>query len=298
MKNREKEIVQVTVWGAVINVILAVVKLLAGIFGRSAAMMADAVHSLSDLVSDVIILAMVRVSSKGKDKSHDYGHGKFETLATVMVALLLIVVGAKLMAGGVEKILLVARGGSLQTPGLIALWAALISIAVKEVLFQWTACTGKKNNSPAVVTNAWHHRTDALSSVASALGIGAAVIFGGKWIILDPLVCCAISIFIFAVAVKMALPALKELTEASLPDDVEQSIENVIRSVEGVDDVHALKTRKSGPSIIIDAHVVVNPEMSVAVAHEITTVAETALRNKYGQETQITLHIEPDAAAD
>ncbi|MCF0175584.1 MAG: cation transporter, partial [Bacteroidales bacterium] len=221
MRTREKRIYSVTIWGAVANVFLSLAKLAAGTLGRSTAMLADAIHSLSDLVSDVIVLAMVAVSSKGKDKGHDYGHGKFETLATECVALLLFVVGAKLMSSGVGKILEVMRGGSIESPGAIALWAALASIIVKEALYQWTVHVGKAVDSPAVITNAWHHRTDALSSVGSALGIGAAILFGGKWAILDPVVGCFISIFIFVIAVKMALPALNELTEGSLPDDVE-----------------------------------------------------------------------------
>ncbi len=298
MSDREKEISKVTVWGAVCNVALSVFKLIAGVLGHSAAMMADAVHSLSDLVSDVIVLVMVRISSKGKDESHDYGHGKFETLATVAVALLLVVVGVRLFSGGVAKINAAFHGGSIAVPGIIALTAAIVSVVVKEFLFQWTAFVGRRNNSPAVITNAWHHRTDALSSVGSAIGIGAAVAFGGKWAILDPIVCCVISIFIFYIAVKMALPALNELTEGSLPDDMESEITELIRSVSGVTDVHALKTRKSGPCIIIESHIVVNPEMSVAEAHRITTEAETAIRLRFGAETQISIHVEPHVDAE
>ena len=297
MENREKEISKVTVWGAVANVALAIVKFIAGIVGQSSAMMADAVHSLSDLVSDVIVLAMVKVAAKGKDKSHDYGHGKFETLATAAVAILLLVVGAKLCASGVTKIKTVLQGGSIETPGTIALVAALVSIAVKEILFQVTARTGRRHNSPAVIANAWHHRTDAMSSVGAAMGIGAAIIFGGKWAVLDPLVCCGISVFIFYIAVKMALPAISELSEASLPDETEEEIISLTRQVEGVRDVHALKTRKSGPNIIIEAHIVVDPEMSVREAHDITEIAESCLRDKFGKETQISLHVEPSEDA-
>ena len=296
--NREKQIFSVTIWGGVANILLSIAKLVAGTIGKSSAMMADAVHSLSDVVSDVIVLVMVKISSKGRDKGHDYGHGKFETLATVAVSLLLIVAGGKLLAGGVEKIKMVIDGGSIDVPGKIALWAALLSILVKELLFQWTAHVGRKTNSPAVISNAWHHRTDALSSIGSALGIGAAIIFGGKWAILDPLVCCGISIFIFYIAVTMAVPALLELTEASLSDEVEDDLSTIIRSVEGVDDVHAIKSRKAGPNIILECHIVVNPEMSVAEAHRITEIAESRIREKYGQETQISLHIEPDVESD
>lgn len=296
--DREHTITRVTALGAAANMALSALKLFAGIFGRSSAMVADAVHSISDLVSDVVVIVMVKVSSREQDKSHDYGHGKFETLATAMVALLLLVVGARLMAGSIEKIRIVASGGTLAVPGKVALWAALASIAVKEALYQWTAHVGRKVNSPAMISNAWHHRTDALSSVGSVLGIGGAILLGGKWAILDPVACCVISAFIFVVAVKMALPALNELTEASLPEDMEARIVELLLSVEGVDNVHALKTRRNGPDIIVDAHMVVDPEMSVAAAHEITEIAESRVRDEYGSGTQITLHVEPSVESE
>ena len=294
MKDREKSIYRVTIWGAVVNVALAAVKFIAGLVGRSNAMMADAVHSLSDLVSDVVVLVMVSFSTKGRDKGHDYGHGKFETLATACVSLLLVLVGCQLMSSGVGKIREVINGGTIEVPGKIALWAAIVSIIVKEILYQWTARTGKAVGSPAVVTNAWHHRTDALSSIGSGIGIGAAILFGGKWVILAPIVGCAISIFIFYIAVKMAIPALDELTDGSLPDDIEEEIIELARSTEGVDNVHALKTRRIGPNIVIEAHIVVNPQMTVAKAHSITEKVEERLQQRYGAATQISLHVEPD----
>lgn len=297
-QGRERTITRVTFWGAVANLALSALKFAAGLVGRSSAMVADAVHSLTDLISDVIVIVMVKVSSKEQDEGHDYGHGKFETLATAAIALLLVVVGAKLMAGGVEKIRFAIGGGELEVPGRIALWAALLSIVVKEILYQWNARVGRKLGSPAMISNAWHHRTDALSSVGAALGIGGALLFGGKWAILDPIVCCAISIFIFVVAIKMALPAIGELTEASLPEEMENRIVDILMSVEGVDNVHALKTRRNGPNIIVEAHIVVNPEMSVSEAHRLTEIGETLLREEYGAGTHISLHVEPSVESD
>lgn len=297
-EERGNTITKVTVWGAVCNMLLAVGKLFAGLYGRSAAMVADAVHSFSDLVSDFVVIIMVKVAGKGHDKGHDYGHGKFETLATAIVSLLLITVGGKLMAGAVSRIRTVIGGGTLEAPGFIALWAAIASIAVKEILYQWTARTGRRVNSSAMIANAWHHRSDALSSVGSALGISGAILLGGKWTILDPIVCVIISIVIIVVAVKMAIPALAELTEASLPDETEDHITAIIESVPGVDNAHALKTRRNGPNIIIDAHIVVKPEMSVYEAHEITTQVEDAIRNEFGEETQVSIHVEPHIDAE
>lgn len=298
MEDRTRKITSVTLWGAVSNVALAAAKLAAGVVGHSSAMVADAVHSISDLVSDVIVLVMIKVASKGTDKSHDYGHGKFETLASMAVSILLFVVGARLLASGIVQIGNVVHGGSIAVPGMIAFWAALVSIVVKEILFQWTARVARECESTAVLSNAWHHRTDALSSVASALGIGTAVLLGGRWAILDPIVCCGISIFIFVIAVRMAIPALNELTEGSLPEQTESEINELILSVEGVEDVHALKTRRSGPSIIVEAHLVVDPEMKVVDAHKLTVDAEKLVRERFGEDTQISFHIEPCADAD
>lgn len=300
MTNEERghTISMVTVWGAVANMALSIMKLVAGLMGRSSAMVADAVHSFSDLVSDIVVLVMVRVASKGKDKSHDYGHGKFETLATVIISLLLLVVGARLMISAVERIRFVLEGGVLEAPGKIALWAAVISIIVKELLYQWTSRVGKLVDSQAMVANAWHHRSDALSSVGSAVGIGGAILLGGKWTILDPLVGAVISIVIIVVAVQMAVPAVNELTEASLPDNVENRIMDIIRAVSGVENVHDLRTRRSGPDIIIDVHIVVDPEMTVAAAHDITIEAETAVRKEFGEGTQLSIHVEPNEDSD
>lgn len=297
MENRGRKIMSVTIWGAVANLVLTLAKLAAGIFGRSTAMAADAVHSFSDLISDAVVLIMVKVAGKEKDKSHDFGHGKFETLATLAVSLLLLVVGVSLMSKGIEKIRFVAAGGIIEKPGMIALWAALFSIVVKEILYQWTARVGRAVNSQTMIANAWHHRSDALSSVGALAGIGGAIFLGGKWTVLDPIVGCIISIVIIVVSVKISIPAINELTDASLPEETEDRITKIIHSVKGVDNVHNLKTRQSGSSTIIDAHIVVNPQMSVAVAHEITVEIEKALCAAFGEQTQISIHVEPEREA-
>lgn len=297
MSSRKTELSRVTVWGAVINMVLSGLKLVAGIFGRSSAMVADAVHSLSDLVSDLIVLVMINISARGRDKGHDYGHGKFETLATLFASLLLIVVALKLMQHGIADIRSVVSGESIGKPSGFAAAIAFLSVAVKEILYQWTIRVGKKFSCETLVANAWHHRTDALSSVGALIGIGGAILLGGKWILLDPLVSCIISIVILVVAVKMSIPALLELTDASLPDEIENEIVQIISGVEGVLDVHDLKTRRLGPQIIIDVHIVVAPEMTVAKSHDVTIGAEEKIREKFGLETQISIHVEPSVDA-
>ena len=278
MDNRTKDIQKITLWGAFCNIALTIVKFVAGILGGSTAMLADAVHSASDLVTDIIVIVFTRISGKGKDKGHDYGHGKFETLATVVVSLMLLVVGAEMIKSSYQQIRSAVEGNPLPAPEMIALWAAVISIFSKEFLYQWTVKVGKRLSSPVVIANAWHHRTDALSSVGSLVGIAGAIALGGEWTILDPLVGAVISIVIIVMAVKMSIPALAELTEASLPEKTEQKMLEIIRSVEGVRGVHELKTRLCGHYCIADFHIVVDPETTILESHETTVIIERKLR--------------------
>lgn len=295
--SRQRKIEKITIIGSVVNLLLSVGKILVGILGKSAAMLADGVHSLSDLLSDIVVLVFVRISSKGKDKSHDYGYGKFETFATLIVSVLLLVVAAEMMASGIETIRKILNGGEIASPGYVALAAAAVSILAKELLYQFTVLVGKQVNSPVVIANAWHHRSDAFSSIGALVGISGAMFLGDKWIVLDPLVCCFISVAIIVLAVKMAVPSIKELLDVSLPDEMEREIISLASSVEGVRNVHGLKTRRNGPSVIIDAHIVVDPEISVVEAHDISTKVEETLTSRFGPETQMSIHIEPSEEA-
>lgn len=293
MNSRTQDIQKITLWGAACNIALTVIKFFAGILGGSAAMVADAVHSASDLISDIIVIVFARISSQGKDKGHDYGHGKFETLATVFVSVLLLVVGVEMIMSSYNQVMSAINGNPLPAPDTIALWAAVVSIAMKEFLYQWTARVGKRLASQAVIANAWHHRTDALSSIGSLAGIGGAIILGGSWTILDPLMGALISIVIIIVAIKIAIPALAELTEASLPEETEQRILAIAGSVEGVESVHDLKTRNCGHYCVFDFHAVIAPDTTILIAHEMTVVIEQRLRAEFGDETLINIHIEP-----
>ena len=241
--NREKQIFRVTVIGSAVNLILTAAK--------SAAMISDGIHSLSDLVSDFVVLAFVKVSSKGRDKDHDFGHGKFETFATMIVGVLLIAVGGKLLADGVDGIVGFLRGEEISTPGTIALWMAFISIISKELLARYTEAEGRRMDCAVVVANAWHHRSDALSSIGALIGIGGSILLGPRWAFLDPLASCVISIMLIVAAVKIALPAVRELLDVSLPDEAENEIRDIAQAVPGVINLHELKTIKEGPYVII-----------------------------------------------
>lgn len=294
---REQSIMRITLWGAAANCVLTICKVAAGIAGGSAAMVADGVHSLSDLISDFIVMIFVRISSKGQDHEHDYGHGKFETLATLMVSILLMIVGFKLMMGGIDSIRQFVNGEDIEQPGVVALYMAILSIVVKEVLYQVTAKVGRQVDSQAVIANAWHHRTDAISSVGSMAGIAGAIYLGKQWAVLDPLAGCIISIFILFVAIKMGGTAIHELMEASLPDEEEQEIEKLIMLIDGIEGVHNLKTRRNGKSVIIDVHIVVDPHIRVIEAHDMTVAAERLLYDRFGHDTQIFIHVEPSEEA-
>lgn len=296
--DRIAKVTFVTLVGSVVNIILTVFKIFAGVLGRSTAMIADGIHSLSDLLCDIVVIVFVKISAKGRDKDHDYGHGKFETFATLIISLMLIVVAVNLMSGGINKIRQILDGGEVSSPGMIALWAAVASIVLKEILYRYTIIQGKALNSPMMIANAWHHRSDAFSSVGSLLGIAGAIFLGDKFVILDPITGCVISIFILVMAVKMSVPAIKELLDVSLPDDVEEKIEATAKSVKGVVDLHELKTRREGPGIIMEGHLVLDSEISLKEAHDISKKVEESLRKEFGTETQISLHLEPEDDAE
>lgn len=296
--DRTAKVTFVTLVGSVVNIILTVFKIFAGVLGRSTAMIADGIHSLSDLLSDIVVIVFVKISAKGRDKDHDYGHGKFETFATLIISLMLIVVAVNLMSGGINKIRQILDGGEVSSPGMIALWAAVASIVLKEILYRYTIIQGRALNSPMMIANAWHHRSDAFSSVGSLLGIAGAIFLGDKFVILDPITGCVISIFILVMAVKMSVPAIKELLDVSLPDDVEEKIEATAKSVKGVVDLHELKTRREGPGIIMEGHLVLHSDISLKEAHNISKKVEESLRKEFGPEAQISLHLEPEDDAE
>lgn len=290
---RNKRIYKVTVIGSVVNLLLIIFKFAAGILGRSSAMIADAVHSLSDFVTDVIVIAFVKISGRPNDKDHEYGHGKYETLAALLIGVILLLVGFGIAYNGVTAIISVIGGEELPAPGMIALIGALVSILLKEGLYQYTAIEGRRLKSDAVIANAWHHRSDALSSVASAIGIGGAILLGDKWTILDPVAGVLVSIFIMITAVQLIKPSLDELMERSLPESTELEIRNIVEGFNGVYNFHNLYTRKIGGYYAIEFAICMNAEVSVKDAHETISTIEEKLRERFGNRTHIMIHVEP-----
>ena len=290
---RERQIYRVTLLGSVCNLLLTVFKFLAGIVGGSAAMVADAVHSLSDLATDIVVIAFVHIAGKPVDKSHDYGHGKYETLATAIIGVALIGVGVGIFWNGARTIYDFAQGQPLEEPGTIALVAALLSIVVKEALYQYTVLRGRQLNSQAMVANAWHHRSDALSSIGTAIGIGGAIFLGERWRVLDPLAAVAVSFFIVKVGFQLLIPCIDELLECSLPDEEEKFIIDTILAQPGVSDPHQLRTRRIGNYCAIEVHFRMDGHTPLEEAHAATRAIEDRLRAKFGPATLINTHVEP-----
>ena len=293
MMERNREIYKVTLVGGVVNVVLLLFKFVAGILGHSAAMVADAVHSLSDFLTDIIVLVFVRISGKPKDKSHDYGHGKYETLAMTLIGVALLAVAIGIFYSGITKVISWANGEILEAPGLLALWAALLSIVLKEGVYRYSMIKARKLNSQAVEANAWHHRSDALSSVGTAVGIGGAIFLGQRWTVLDPIASVIVGIFIVKVSIELLRKGIGDLMEQSLPDAVEEEILNLVASLPGDVKPHDLRTRRIGNHYAIELHILMDGDVSLREAHDKASEVEDLLRNRYGEETHVAVHVEP-----
>ena len=267
---------------------------MAGIVGHSSAMIADAVHSVSDFATDIIVLVFVRISHKPKDKSHDYGHGKFETLATTLIGIALFAVAVGIFINGAKKIMVWAKGGVLPQPGWLALVAALVSIVLKELTFQYTKRKAEQLDSQAMKANAWHHRSDALSSIGTSIGIGGAILLGERWTVLDPIASIAVGALIVKVAIDLLKNGMDELMEKSLPEEVENEILDIVRHVPGVREPHDLCTRRIGNHYAIEMHILMDGDIPLKEAHDKATEMERLLKERYGEETHISIHVEPE----
>lgn len=292
-EQRVKGIYRVTIIGSVVNLLLVVCKFIAGFLGRSTAVVADAVHSLSDLLTDIVVLVFVRISGKPADEDHDYGHGKYETLATAIIGIALFAVGVGILVESIEKIVAVVNGAVLPRPRLLAVIVTLLSVVSKEALYWYTIKMGRKYNSQAVVANGWHHRSDAFSSIGVLIGVVGAMVLGDKWSVLDPIAAAVVSVFIVKVAIDLVKPCVEELLERSLPNDIEQQIEQTILSVDGVTSPHHLRTRRIGNNYAIEVHIRMDGNLTLHEAHRITSAVERRLKEQFGEGTHVGIHTEP-----
>ena len=292
-QSEKQKIYTTTIIGSIANFLLVLLKFVAGFIGNSAAMIADAVHSLSDFVTDVIVIVFVRFAHKPKDELYAYGYGKYETLATAIIGVLLFIVGSGILWDGGWKIYHYFADGTLPEPHIIAFYMALVSIAVKELLYRYTAAVGRAVKSQVVVANAWHHRSDAMSSIGTAVGIGGAIFFGDGFEILDPVAAIVVSFFIMKVAIQLIIPSLGELLEKSLPEEVQEQIRQIILSYPGVSEPHHLRTRRIGNTYAIDVHLRMDGDMPLRIAHDHVSAIERKIRADFGMQTHISIHLEP-----
>ena len=290
---RCKEIYKVTLVGGAVNVVLLLFKFVAGIVGHSAAMVADAIHSLTDFVTDLIVLVFVRISGKPEDKSHDYGHGKYETLAMTIIGMALLAVAIGIVYSGIEKIVAWAGGAQLEAPGMLALWAALLSVLLKEGVYRYSMVKARQLRSQAVEANAWHHRSDALSSIGTAVGIGGAIFLGQRWTVLDPVASVIVGLFIVKISVDLLRDGIGDLMEQSLPDAVEEEMLRLVASLPGVVEPHDLRTRRIGNHYAIELHILMDGDIPLRQAHDKASEVEDLLRQHYGEETHVAVHVEP-----
>ncbi len=294
MNDQRTETAKKVTWiGFYVNLVLMTFKIVAGFIGKSTAMIADGIHSLSDFITDVIVLIFIGISGKERDEDHQYGHGKYETFATLLISLALIIVGIGIFWSGLTKVIDTVNGKIIEQPGYLALAAAILSIIVKEILFRYTKKEGEKINNQAVIANGWHHRSDAFSSIGTALGIGGAIFLGEKWRVLDPVAGIIVSFFILKVAVELGMPSVHELLEKSLPKETEEEINRIIRSNPEILAFHNLKTRKIGNNSVIDVHIKLDPQTTFIRSHDIATDIENKLREKFGAKTITSIHTEP-----
>ena len=293
MQTRVQRITRITVFGTIVNTLLLAFKFLAGILGGSAAMLADAVHSLSDFLTDIVVLVFVKISNRPADRKHSYGYGKYETLATLCIGIALLAVGIGIAVDGVEKIIQVWNGETLAQPGWIAFWAAIASIALKELTYWLTIRVAKQVDSEALRANAWHHRSDALSSIGTGLGIGGAILLGQKWTILDPIAALVVSVFIVLTALRLTYGAIGEFLEQSLPEENENEIRAIVAADKELSELHHLCTRRLGNRVAIEMHLRMPGNTPLTIAHKHASAIEQQLKQRFGDQTHINIHLEP-----
>ena len=293
MPTRVQRITRITVFGTIVNSLLLAFKFLAGILGGSAAMLADAVHSLSDFLTDIVVLVFVKISNRPADRKHSYGYGKYETLATLCIGIALLAVGIGIAVDGVEKIIQVWNGETLAQPGWIAFWAAIASIALKELTYWLTIRVAKQVDSEALRANAWHHRSDALSSIGTGLGIGGAILLGQKWTILDPIAALVVSVFIVLTALRLTYGAIGEFLEQSLPEENENEIRAIVAADKELSELHHLCTRRLGNRVAIEMHLRMPGNTPLTIAHRHASAIEQQLKQRFGDQTHINIHLEP-----
>jgi cation diffusion facilitator family transporter len=286
-RERDRRIRSITLWGALLNILLMALKIVSGLFIRSTALIADGIHSLSDLATDIVVILSSRLSNRPADDTHPYGHQKFETLATVFVSVVLMIVSGGLIWTAARDII----RGEGHIPGAWVLVIAGISVVSKEFIFQVTRRIAKKTHSASLYANAWHHRSDAFSSVAVLAG-GIAGLLG--WAMADLAATVVVGFMILGVGLRIFYRGLMELTEGSADQDSIAAIKDVLTAEEGICGWHALRTRKLGGELFVDLHVLVDEKLTVRESHDISLRIEERIKARLFKPVNVLIHIDPD----
>jgi cation diffusion facilitator family transporter len=290
---RTREGVFVTLVGLGVNGVLTAGKYAAGILGRSGAMIADATHSLSDILTDVVVLLGLGYTCKPADEEHAYGHGRVETLTAAFCGLVLLIAGLGIFFKGIADILRVVQGETLPRPGRVALYGAAGSIVLKELLFRYTFAKGRAIDSASLRANAWHHRSDALSSMGALLGIGGSLAGGERWAVLDPAAAVAVSAFVLYAAASLFWDSVREVLDTSLGASRLDWIGKTALAFPEIFEIHQVRTRKIGFYVAVEAHILRDGRLSLKRAHDVASALEEHLRAVLGRNALITLHTEP-----
>lgn len=293
MNQRLKQANRVTWEGLLLNVGLTILKMAAGVFAHSGAIIADAFHSLSDMSTDLALLWGVKAAARPEDEDHQYGHGRIETIISAGIGIFLFAVAGAIFYEGASKIVRVFQGHIPLRPGWAAVAAALFSIISKEWMYRRTIAVGRATRNRALVANAWHHRSDAFSSLGVMIGIFGAIVLGERWRMLDPMAAVVVSVFIIRAAYAIIGGSFNELMDGALTADQEREILDLVNAVEGASQSHRLRTRRIGSRIAIELHVRVRPDLNIRQGHDIATQVETVLRDRFGAGTFVSVHIEP-----
>ncbi|MCW8965052.1 MAG: cation diffusion facilitator family transporter [Gammaproteobacteria bacterium] len=280
---------QRTTWiGAGVNLFLSVIKIIVGVAGNSAALLADGIHSLSDLASDTLVLLATKHGAQPADEDHPYGHARFETAATVVLGVMLLIVAIGIAWDAIERSL---TPGEILSPSILAIVVAMISLASNEWLYQYTMAVAKRIHSKLLEANAWHHRSDAISSFVVLIGIAGAMV-GHP--ILDAIAAFIVALMIAHIAWQLISGSVKELVDTAVDDETQRQIIDLITQTDGVVSLHMLRSRMMGAKILVDAHLQVQPRLSVSEGHQIAETVEYLLKNKIDHMQDVTIHIDPE----
>ncbi len=285
---RRQASAKVAIVGALTNVVLCIAKIAAGTLGHSQALIVDGIHSLSDLLTDILVLVASHHASHGPDENHPYGHGRFETAATLALGAFLVLIAGGIMWDSAERLM---RGGATQAPENIALYAALFSILANEALYWYTILVARNIKSELLRANAWHHRSDAISSIVVLAGVGGAML-GVLW--LDLVAALIVGFMVAKIGWDLGWGAMRELVDESLEEEKVGQIRNLITAIPGVSSLHMLRTRRQGHEAMVDVHVQVAPWISVSEGHMISIAVEEQIKANIEEISDVTVHIDPE----